>query len=350
MPDEVLAPNIELFSRNGFAGPNTTIVRAQYRPRFLHARGEYVPRRFHTWDLPAGVFAEPKALPVPILEGEGIGFELNRRSVAMSFGYVNVRSDELHYIVSGRGELDTEVGTLDVRAGDLVLIPRAVTYRWGEIAEEINEFIVVTASELHLDPEGAPGTFNPDLHLHRPTPHGRPGLPVADEYEVVVRTGDTFTSYFYDVDPIPCLDVLGAPLVVRFNLEHVQGLAVAEGGLAPARLMSSTSGNEFVFGTGSRRSTRPPVHHNADFDEVICYAMGPSPWGSVDTPGTVTWTPKGLLHRGPEEDVQPGYRAFLIETRSNLTMTPAGRDIAHLMETDQYGVHPAEGQTAAAAR
>ncbi|WP_280425583.1 homogentisate 1,2-dioxygenase [Nocardia carnea] len=348
MPDDVLAPNIELFSRNGFAGPNTTIVRAQYRPRFLRARGEYLPRRFHTWDLPDQVFAEPKALPVAILEGEGIGFELSRRAAAMTFGYVNVWADELHYIVSGRGRLDTEVGTLDVRTGDFVLIPRAVTYRWGEIAEEINEFIVVTTSELRLDPEGAPATFNPDLHLDRPVPHGRPGDPVDDEYEIVVRTGDKFTSYFYDVDPIPCLDVIGAPLVVRFNIENVQGLGVAAGGLAPAQLMSSTSGRDFVFGVGSRHSARPPVHHNADFDEVICYGMGPSPWGSVDTPGTITWTPKGILHQGPEENVQPGYRAWLLETRSSLTMTPAGRDIAHLMETDRYGVHPAEGQPAAA--
>lgn len=347
MPDEVLAPHIELFSRNGFAGPNTTIARAQYRPRFVRSQGEYVPRRFHTWELPAEAFTGPKALPVPILTGESIGFELNRRAGATDFGYVNVWADELHYIITGRGELDTEVGTLEVRAGDFVLIPRAVTYRWGEIAEEIREFIVVTESELHLDPESAPGTFNPDLHLDRPVPHGRPGLPLEQEYEVVVRTGDTFTSFFYDVDPIPCLDALGAPLVLRFNIENVHGLGVDEGGLPPARLLSSTSGNDFVFGTGSRRSTRPPVHHNADFDEVICYGMGPSPWGAVDTPGTVTWTPKGLPHQGPEENVQPGYRAWLVETRSTLTMTPAGRDIAYLMETDQFGVHPAESRTAA---
>lgn len=169
MPDEVRASHIELFSRNGFAGPNTTIVRARYRPRFVRTPGEYVPRRFHTRDLPAEAFAGPKTLPVPILTGEDIGFELNRRAGATDFGYVDVWADELHYIIAGRGELDTEVGALEVRAGDFVLIPRAVTYRWGEIAEEIREFIVVIESELRLGPECAPGTFNPDLHPDKGT-------------------------------------------------------------------------------------------------------------------------------------------------------------------------------------
>ncbi|MEV0688130.1 homogentisate 1,2-dioxygenase [Nocardia sp. NPDC050378] len=343
MPDELPAPNIENFSRNGFVGPNTTIIRAQYRPRFLHARGEYVPRRFHPWELSGSAFADRLALPVAILEGDGISIEFNRRSAAQDYGYANVLADELHYIISGRGILDTEVGTLEVRAGDFVLLPRAVTYRWGEIAEEITELIVVTRSQLRIDPEGAPATLNVDLHVDRPVPHGRPGEPVDGEYEIVVRHGKQFTSYFYDVDPIPCLDAIGAPLVQRLNIEHVNGLGAEKGGLPPARLFGSTNDVDFIYCTSSRRSDRPPVHHNADFDEVICYAEGPSPWGAIDTAGTITWTPKGLLHQGPEEDIAPGrYRSWLVETRADLTMTPAGREISHLMETDQYGIHPSE--------
>lgn len=342
MHDQAASPHIELFSRNGFAGPNSTLVRSQYRPRFLRAHGDYVPRRFHTWDLAGDAFRDPNALPVSILEGDGISFEISRRKTAQSRAFVNVWADELHYIISGAGELDTEGGVLNVRQGDFVLVPRAVTHRWGEITSEINELIVVTENQLSLDPEGAPGTINLDLHVDRPVPHGRPGESVDGEYEVVVRHGKQFTSYFYDVDPVPCLDALGAPLVTRLNIEHVHGLSVDDGGLPPARLFSSSSGEDIVFCTSSRRSDRPPVHHNADFDEVICYASGPSDWGAIDTPGTLTWVPKGVLHQGPEEDVQPGYKAWLVETRSKLTITPAGLEIAHLMETNQYGVHPAE--------
>lgn len=343
MADELPAsPNVELFSRNGFAGPNTTIVRAQYLPGFLRARGSYLPRRFHTWELSDAVFSDPRALPVAILTGSGISVEVSRRTVTQPFGYANVWADELHYVIDGRAELDTQVGTLEVRPGDFVLIPRGVAFRWGAIAGELRELIVVSDSELHLDPADAPGTLNPDLHVDRPVPHGRPGLPVDGEYEVIVRHGEEFTSYFYDFDPIPCLDVVGAPLVLRVNLEHVHGLSVDEGGLPPARLFGGTSGRDLVFGLNSRRSDRPPVHHNADFDEVICYAAGPSAWGSISTPGTVSWTPKGVVHQGPEEDVSPGYMAWLLETRARLSMTPAGRDIAYVMETDQYAIHPSE--------
>jgi homogentisate 1,2-dioxygenase len=340
--EQPAAPNIELYSRNGFAGPNTTIVRAQYLPRFARARGTYVPRRFHTWELADSAFADPRALPVSILQGAGISIEVSRHGSPQTFGYMNAWADELHYVISGRAQLDTQVGTLDVRPGDLVLIPRGVSYRWGTVVEQLREVIVATESELRLDPADAPGTLNPDLYVDRAVPHGRPAEPIDGEYEVVMRHGDEFTSYFYDFDPIPCLDVVGAPLVLRVNLEHVHGLSVDEGGLPPARLFGAVSGRELVFGLNSRRSDRPPVHHNADFDEVIFYAGGPSPWGSVDTPGTITWTPRGVPHQGPAEDVTPGYQAWLLETRSRLSVTPAGTEISHLMETDQYDVHPSQ--------
>ena len=336
--------NVELYSRSGFGGPFTTIIRAQYLPDFLHARGDYLPRRFHTWELADQAFVDDHALPVPILEGDGLSIEVNRRESAQAYAVKNVGADELHYVVEGSGELDTMAGVLQVRAGDFVRIPRGIAYRWNAVAAPLREIIVATSCEITVDPENAPGTFNPDLHLDVAAPHGRPGGAVDGEYEVVFRHGKKVTSYFYDYDPLPCLDVKGAPPVVRVNIEHVHGLSVDEGGLQPARLFGSTSGRDLFFGINSRRSDRPPVHHNVDYDEVICYAAGPTPWGGVDTPGTITWVPKGVLHQGPEEDVQPGYKAWLLETTVDLTMTPAGEEVAHLMETNQYGVHPSDAR------
>ncbi|MET9994843.1 hypothetical protein ABZ061_35540 [Streptomyces mutabilis] len=338
--------NVELYSRSGFGGPFTTIVRAQYLPDFKRAEGDYLPRRFQTWKLADEAFAGAHALPVPILTGDGLAIEVNRLSGPPAHAVKNVAADELHYVVDGGGELDTMAGVLQVRAGDFVRIPRGIAYRWNTLTAPLNEVVVTTSSEITVDPQNAPGTFNPDLHLDVATPHGRPGGPVDGEYEVVFRHGDRLTSYFFDYDPLPCLDVKGAPPVVRVNIEHVHGLAVDDGGLQPARLFGSVSGRDLLFGINSRRSDRPPVHHNVDYDEIICYAAGPTPWGGVDTPGTVTWVPKGVLHQGPEEDVQPGYKAWLLETRVDMTATPAGLGISQIMETNQYGVHPSNEHSA----
>ena len=338
--------NVELYSRSGFGGPFTTIIRAQYLPDFTRAQGDYAPRRFHTWEIDDSNFAGHYVLPAAILEGAGLAIEVNRLSKPTGYALKNVGADELHYVVSGSGELDTMVGVLQVRAGDFIRIPRGIAYRWNSVTSPLYEIIVATDSEITVDPQNAPGTFNADLHLDVPVPHGRPGGPVEGEYSVLYRHGAEVTSYCFDYDPLPCLDVKGAPPVVRVNIEHVHGLSVDEGGLQPARLFGSTSGRELFFGINSRRSDRPPVHHNVDYDEIICYAQGPTPWGEVDTPGTITWVPKGALHQGPEEDVHPGYKAWLLETRVNLTMTPVGREIARIMETNQYGVHPSDARAA----
>ena len=63
----------------------------------------------------------------------------------------------------------------------------------------------------------------------------------------------------------------------------------------------------------------------------------------MTVPGTVAWTPKGIAHHGAEEDVAEPYQAWLLETRGSLSMTGAGRSVARLMETGEYGIHPSGG-------
>lgn len=348
-PDDVSAiggpPNIDLYTRNGFAGPMATIVRTQYSPAYTGVEGTYAPHRLDVHDLSAAAFTDSRALPVAILEGDGVSVEVARRSEPTAFAMRNVLADELHYVLEGQGRIETDFGVLDVRAGDIIVLPRAVTYRYGAIASPLHEIIVVTASELKVDPENAPGVLNVDLHVDAPIPDpttmGPPG-----QYRVIIRHGSAFTTYFYDYDPVPCLATAGAPIVRRFNMENVHGLGVTQGGLMPPRLINDDSKRTLIFHLGNRQSDRPPVHHNADYDEVIFYVAGPGHYGAVDKPGTVTWTPKGVIHQGPEENIPEGYQAWLLETRSALSLTPAGHEIASLMETAQFDFfRPKQPQT-----
>lgn len=338
-------PNIDLYTRNGFAGPMATIVRAQYSPPYTRVQGTYAPHRFDVHDVSEAAFAESRALPVAMLEGAGVTIEVSHRSAPTEFAIRNVLADELHYVLEGEARLDTDFGLLEIKPGDFVLLPRAVTYRYAEIGSPLRELIVVTESRLAVDPEGAPGVLNVDLHVDAPVPN--PGIDRGPgEYEVIIRHGTEFTSYFYDYDPLPSLAVVGAPIVRRFNVENVHGLGVDQGGLMPPRLINDASTRTLVFYLGNRRSDRPPVHHNADYDEVIFYVAGPGHYGAVDKPGTVTWTPKGIIHQGPEEDVPEGYAAWLLETRAPLSLTPVGREVGRLMETGQFDIHPSLTQPA----
>lgn len=334
-------PHIDLYTRNGFGGPMGTVIRAQYSPPFTRVQGSYAPHRFDVDDLSADAFADPEALPVAILEGEGVSVELSLRDKASAVAFRNVVSDEVHYVLDGHARLDTDFGYLDIVPGDFILIPRAVTYRYADIGSTLREIIVVTSSQLAVEPENAPGVLNVDRDVDVPKPD-----PTSDrgpgEYQIIVRHGSEFTRYFYDFDPLPCLATAGAPIVRRFNGADVHGLGVEGSGVMPPRLINDATARTLIYDLSSRRSDRPPVHNNADLDEVIFYVAGPGAYGAIDKPGIFTWTPKGIIHHGPEEDVPEGYKAWLLETRSALTMTPAGREIGRLMETGQFALHPSQ--------
>jgi homogentisate 1,2-dioxygenase len=327
-------PHLDLYTRNGFAGAKATIIRAQYSPRYTAVQGSYAPHRLDVNDLPADAFVEPRALPVAILSGDGASVEISSRAGSSTVAFRNVLADEVHYVLEGAGRLETDFGVLNVRPGDLVLLPRAVTYRYGELTAPLREIIIVTASELAIDPEGQPGVLNVDVDVDSPVADPQVGPP--GEYEVIIRHGQEFTRYFYDGDPIPCIATSGAPIVRRFNMENVHGLGVDKGGITPPRLINDATGRTLFFNLSNRRSDRPPVHHNADYDEVIFYVAGPGHYGAINKPGTITWTPKGVIHQGPEEDVPEGYVAFLLETRANLSLTPAGRSIGAVMDTARF--------------
>ena len=232
----------------------------------------------------------------------------------------NVVADEVHFIVSGGARLETDFGAFDVGHGDFVLVPRAVAWRYVGIGEPVLALIAACEGTLAIDPDPR-AVLNTALDVDEPVPFGdaAPGA-----YEVVVRHRGGTTSYFYEFDPLGGQAARGAPQVRRFNIESAKGLGVASGGISPGRLIDDTTGRSLFYHLGSRRSDRPPIHCNADYDEIIVYAGGPGAYGGMTVPGTVAWTPKGIAHHGAEEDVPEPYQAWLLETRAELSMTEAG--------------------------
>lgn len=330
------APHLYNYTREGFTGARSNIARTGYSPAYTRIDGDYAPRRLDIADLfPAG----GRPMPVAILRGAGITLEAARYEAAMDFAMRNVAADEVHYIVSGQARLETDFGALDIGHGDFVLLPRAVAWRYAGIGEPVMALIAACEGALAIAPDPR-AVLNVARDVHEPVPFadGAPG-----EYEVVVRHPGGTTSYFHGFDPLGGQVARGTPQVRRFNIESAKGLGIASGGIPPGRLIDDATGQSLFYHLGSRRSDRPPIHCNADYDEIIVYAGGPGAYGGMTVPGTVAWTPKGIAHHGAEEDVAEPYQAWLMETRGNLSMTDAGRSVARLMETGEYGIHPGDG-------
>ncbi len=329
------APLVDLYTRNGFAGPATIMVRQQYSPEYTRVEGEYVPYRLEAWrsHQEAG---DPRALPVTILRSPTVRLDVWQRSEDTPFAVRDVHHDQVFYVLAGHARLETDFGVLDLEPMDMVRIPRSVAVRLVDV-RELNLIVLATVSSLTVAPEND-AVLNP-AHVDVPRPYDSPGWP-AGEYELVIRHGDRTTSYFYDCDPLPIIQASGAPVVQRFNLAAVHPLTVQGAVSPPARLVDDPTTETMIFYLGARENGRPPVHHNADYDEIGVYVAGPGAFGAMTVPGTTVWVPKGVIHQGPEENVPEGYVAWLIETRANLELTEAGRRIAQLAETNRFEVHP----------
>lgn len=337
-------PQIDLYTRNGFVGPMSMMARTQYTPDFTRVEGDYVPRRLEAWHtLPEA--ADPRGLPVPILKSATTSLAVWQRSEDTPFAVKDVHRDQVLYVLEGETRLETDFGVLDIKALDVVKVPRSVAIRLKNVSS-LHLIVLSTESQLNLNPENEAVLSSFDIDVPRPyeDPVGAPG-----EYELLLCHGDGITRYFYDYDPLPIIQVEGAPVVQRFSLANVKSLESRPGVPAPppARLFDGNIDETMVYFLGSRVAGRPPVHHNADYDELGLYVKGPDALGGLTVPGSIVWVPKGVIHQGPEENVPDGYVAWLIETRSNLELTAAGREMAQLVETSQFEVHPS-ARTAAA--
>lgn len=327
------------YSRDGFVGSGAHLTRPNYVPMYSRIEGTYAPRRLDYFAAAAGtVNAAPSAMPEPLLAGDGVSISVSRRQAAMPFSTKNVTSDEVHYVVGGEGRFKTDFGTLDCRAGDFILIPRAVGYRVTSVSAELDTIVVTTPGEMTIDPFPPTGVLNIGRAVSAPeidtAPPERDGT-----YEMVFRHKGGTTSHFYEFDPLDIDTVAGPSPVKRFNISDVRSLSVSAGGITPPRLINDSTDQTLLFHLGSRRSARPPIHVNADYDELIIYASGPAPYGGMTEPGMMAWVPKGIPHHGAEEDTPEPYQAWLVETRAALELTEAGSAISQLMETGEYSIN-----------
>jgi homogentisate 1,2-dioxygenase len=327
---------VDLYTRNGFAGPMATVLRPHYTPPYVSVQGTYAPHRLDMSGIPESLFERSQPLPVPLMEGDGVSVEVGFHRQPRSEAVRNVFADEIHYILEGSGQLDTDFGLLNICAGDFIVLPRAVTYRFAAITKPIREIVIVTSSQMTLDPQPAIAL---DVERNVDIPEAHSARRDTGPHKIVVRHAGGTTTYMFDEDPLTCLNTEGTPIVRRFSFENVPYLTFEETGLYPPKLFDDSSGQVFLFNLSNRKSPRPPIHHNADYDEIIFYVAGPGHYGLVDTPGTVVWVPKGIVHHGPAEDVPEGYKAFMVETRAPMLLTDAGRAVAALMETAMFGAH-----------
>jgi len=336
------APRPHLWSRDGFVGANAVAMRNDYTPTYHSVKGPHAPHRFNLLDIQAADQTSPEALPTPVLTGRnGIELAVSHRRAAMPFALRNTEGDELHFIQTGTARFITDFGTIEVGALDLVLIPRAITYRIEPLCDAFTSLILTSPAPLRFDTPAPFGMINFSRSVRHPIMDAQA---TAGPTKLVLRTFDGTTEFDMAYDPIRALgQVGGIQPVWALNLRDIAPVSYGVRGGPPAQFLSTEDTGVMCFPLGARPGPRPPVHVNADYDELMLFAEGPGAWGRINEPGTLTWVPKGVTHHGPTEDVPEGYQGLLIELRQTLRLTDSAQPVAKLIETSEYGPHESLG-------
>jgi homogentisate 1,2-dioxygenase len=220
--------------------------------------------------------------PLALLEGEGIRLLYSRRSQAMPFAEKNADRHQIRFYHRGEFTIETELGPLDAKAGDFVVVGKGLIYR--EMPKTDDNVVVifelddpVICADALWDTVGFVSMFVDYSGMSVPEPRGDGD--VGGETHVRVWSDDAWHTLTYDFDP--CTDVVawvGDPVIYRLNVWDVPAIGTSRGFLPPpAHAVLMSENKSFFFNVlgipplptqpAPDASFGAPAHLN-DYDEV----------------------------------------------------------------------------------
>ena len=307
----------ECFTRLGFDGEFSIL----YHEEPPAADREIGPAEPGRWDRQVPRATEPQPLKRRLVLGaiapEGWTPVAANADVVVSLfdlppeastgaGFANGDGDDLLYLFSGRGTLETPFGDLDVAGGDYVLVPRSVVHRF-RIEERLSGIGFELRGGVHLptqyrNPAGQLRMDAPYTHRDFRRPVFRGPRPGPDE--ILVKKGDRFVRR---VPASSAFDVVGwdgavwpfaFPILAfqpKTGLVHlpptIHATFAARGGLVCSFVPRVTDFHPQAIPC-------PYPHSSVDCDELIYYVRGNFTSRRGVGPRAVSLHPAGIPH-GP---------------------------------------------------
>lgn len=255
--------------------------------------------------------------------------------------YRNGAADEVVFIQSGSGVVETMYGLLPYRRGDYVVIPRTTIYRFRPDQIESEDHLILECFSPVRVPEryqNADGQVLLGAPFYERDFHGPFELLTVDddqETEVVTKDNDRWTSMTMAHHPFDVIGWDGFVYPYTFNAWDFEPLTGTVH--LPPPFQQTFECNGFVICTFAPRYLDhhpeaikvPYAHSNVEADEVLFYVDGQ--FGSrrgVDL-GSLTLHPGGIPH-GPHPGTISASRdatkteemAVMFDTEKKLFVTP----------------------------
>jgi homogentisate 1,2-dioxygenase len=226
-----------------------------------------------------------------------------------TYFYKNTDSDEVLFIHEGSGKLRTNLGNIEFKYGDYLVIPRGIIYQI-EFKDANNRLFIVESKSPVYTPkryrnwfgqhvEGAPYC---ERDLHPPTE-----LETFNEkgdFIIKVKKQDTIHEYVYAAHPFSVVGWDGYNFPYKFSIhdfEPITGMIHQ-----PPPIHQTFETNNFVICSFVPRlydyhpnSVPAPYNHsNIDSDEVLYYVDGDFMSRNDINKGSISLHPAGIPH-GP---------------------------------------------------
>lgn len=316
----------------------------------LSANHPLLPRHFRLHDLGSDATAADSDLVTGRMQI--LGNNDVRIGYAVSAGpsplYRNATGDELVFIESGTGVVETMFGALPFRSGDYVLLPRTTTHRW--IPDGVVRALTIEANG-HVTPPRRYLSYRGQFLEHAPycerDLHG-PTAPFtvdAGPTELLVKhaipgSGVVGTTWVLPHHPFDVVGWDGCLYPYTLNIDDYEPITGRIHQPPPAHQVFE--GPNFVVCNFVPRKVDyhplaipvPYYHSNVDSDEVMFYCGGnyEARKGSGIAQGSVSLHPGGHAH-GPQPGAMEGSiglesfdeLAVMVDTFAPLLVGPGGR-------------------------
>jgi homogentisate 1,2-dioxygenase len=326
----------EEFARRGFFGRTSHLYRRHSPCSWTRIEGDLRPAALKHNPV-AGDWIESRTA---LLANDDVRISLARLETRMPYAFRNGDADELLFVNTGGGFLDTDFGALEFRSGDYLLLPRGAAYRLTP--EKPATFLIVESrDELEIPDRGPLGRhalFDLDV-LEVPTPREAPSDELG-EYLLKVQRNAAITTIVYPHDPFDVVGWKGDLAPVRLAMDDIRPVVSERYHLPPSAHTTFLARSVVIctfaprgLEVGDEAAMRVPFFHsNIDFDEVIFYHDGDFFSRAGITPGMLTFHPQGI-HHGPQPQAVEASRhktrteekAVMIDTRQPLSLTEAGK-------------------------
>jgi len=333
-------------TRKGFDGGYTILYERALPPTDLcHRRAELEPEpepyfdeglhRRHILTAGTATSGDHVASRSVLLCNSDVAIGICRPTARVPRYFSNADGDELYFVQSGSGTIESVFGPLGYGPGDYLLIPRGTVYRvvpdaaagadaplWlfieGRRYLEIPQNFRNPWGQLRMDAPYCHRDFRRPMRL--PEKSG-PDFP-AGRYSIVIKRGGSYHELVRETDPFDIAGWDGTVYPIALSIHDYQP-KVGRVHLPPTTFLTFAGGGFIVCSFVPRLTDFdkdaipcPYPHSSVDCDEVIFYSSGSftSRRGAAKLgPGSISHHPAGIPH-GP----QPGaYEASVGKSRTD---------------------------------